>query len=239
MMHTIRRFMLVAVLPAFLLAGCAGNASQSQPPGMHTLAVTGTGVAHQAPDMALVTLGVHTEGPDVGSAVQENNQRTAKVMQSIMATGVPKADVRTSYFSVNTQPVFDDKGMPTGAINYTADNTITVTLRQIGKLSGLLQDAISQGANNVQQVSYGAEDQTKATQQARDLAMQDARRQAESLAKAAGVQLGEALSVSEGSAGVSPYFAAPVYGKGGGGGVPTAPGTVDISIQVTVSYRIP
>ncbi len=235
-MYTIRRLVLVAVLPAFLLAGCAGTASKSQP---HTLNVTGTGLAHQAPDIALVTLGVHTEGPDVGSAVQENNQRTAKVMQAIEAAGVPKADVRTSYFSVNTQPVYDDKGMPTGAINYTADNTITVTLRQIGKLSGLLQDAISQGANTVQQVSYGAEDQTKAMQQARDLAMQDARRQAEKLAKAAGVQLGEALSVSEGSAAVSPYFGAPMYGKGGGGGVPTAPGTVDVELQVTVSYRIP
>lgn len=235
-MHTIRRLTLAAVLPALLLAGCAGTASKSQP---HTLSVTGTGLAHQAPDMALVTLGVHTEGPDVGAAVQENNQRTAKVMQAIEAAGVPKVDVRTSYFSVSTQPVYDDKGMPTGAVNYTADNTITVTLRQLTKLSSLLQDAINQGANNVQQVAYGAEDQTKAMQHARDLAMQDARRQAEMLAKAAGIQLGEAWSVSEGGAAVSPYFGAGVYGKGGGGGVPTAPGTVDVQVQVTVSYRIP
>jgi len=236
-MHTIRRFMLLAVLPTFLLAGCAGTAGVSQP---HILSVTGTGIAHQAPDMALVTLGVHTEGPDVGSAVQDNNQRTARVIQAVEAAGVPKADIRTSTFNVSTQPVYDDKGAPTGAVTYTADNTISVTLRQLGKLSGLLQDAIGQGANNVQQVSYGAEDQTKAMQQARDLAMQDARRQAEMLAKAAAIQLGEPLSVTEGGPIAGPYYGAAVYGKGGGGGgVPTAPGSIDVQVQVTVSYRIP
>lgn len=234
-MHTIRRLVIMAVLPAFVLAGCAGITSKTQP---HTLSVTGVGLAHQPPDMALLTLGVHTEGPDVGSAVQDNNQRTAKVMQAIEAAGVPKADIRTSFFSVMSQPVYDDKGMPTGAVKYTADNTITVTLRQITKLSSLLQDAISQGANNVQQVSYGAEDQTKALQQARDLAMQDARRQAEALAKTAGIQLGEPLTVTEGSAGTVPYGAI-LYGKGGGGGVPAAPGTVDVQVQVTISYLLP
>lgn len=234
-MHAFRRLLLTMALPALLLAGCAGTGAQSQP---HTLNVTGIGLAHQAPDMALVTLGVHSEGPDVGSVVQDNNQRTAKVMQAIEAAGVPTADVRTNYFNVSSQPVYDDKGMPTGAIKYTADNTISVTLRQITKLSSLLQDAISQGANSVQQVSYGAEDQTKALQQARDLAMQDARRQAEQLAKAAGITLGEPMTMSEGGVSNIP-FGSPVYGKGGGGGVPTAPGTVDIQVQVTISYRIP
>lgn len=236
-MSALRRFLPVAAVLAVLLAACSGT---STPPQVHTIFVTGTASTRLAPDLVLITLGVQTQGPDVGEAVDENNRRVNEVMAAIQAVGVAEADAGTANFSVSTQQQYDNTGSPTGEVTYWVDNMVNVRLRDLDKLSQLLQDALRRGANNVQSVTFTVENPDDELDAARLLAMQDARDQAEQLAAAAGVELGPVLSVGE--PGYYPVYtevAAPAFGKGGGGGgVPTSPGVLEYQVQLSVTYTI-
>jgi uncharacterized protein YggE len=66
--------------------------------------------------------------------------------------------------------------------------------------------------------------------------MQDGQARAEMLASAAGVTLGRLKSASTSTA-PQPMYAVYAEGIGGGGGVPTAPGTQAVQVQVYLVYE--
>jgi uncharacterized protein YggE len=164
-------------------------------------------------------------------------------MSALRDLGVADKDIRTVNFSVYSQT--KPEPVPAGSaepaqINYTVDNTVSVTLRDPGKLGNLLQAALDKGANSVQSVTYSVDDPSKAMDEARKKAMEDARSQATELATAASVQLGKVITVSENVSIPQPVYAAPSYGKGGGGAgaVPTSAGMLEVQAQLTVVFAI-
>jgi uncharacterized protein YggE len=220
---------------AVLLSACTTAGGSAQ----RTISVTGTGTARLTPDIGIITLGVQTQADQVARAVQDNNARSSRVMEAIKEAGVAAGDVQTSNFSVSSQLTYDTLGNPTGEVNYFVSNTVTITLREISKLGDLLQSALENGANSVQNVTYSVEDPSEALDKARLEAIQDAQAQAAQLATAAGAQLGPIFSLNEYSPIPGPFYAAPTFGKGGGGGgVPTSPGTLEYQVQMYIVYTL-
>jgi len=230
---TMRKVLPILVLAGLVLGGCAGTATQTEP---RTIVVTGAGTTRVDPDIAIVSLGVQTQGSDVGGAVQENNRRARAVADTLIEHGVAAEDMRTVNFYVSSQPIYDPMGMPTGAITYTVDNTIVFTLRQPEKLGEILQLALRVGSNSVQSVSFSVADPSVPMDEARQLAISNGRRQAEQLAAAAGASLGKVLSIGEGGSPTPLYYEAPAFGKGGGGGVPVESGTLEYQANITLTY---
>ena len=231
-----RKALPVLLFAALLLGACAGVASQDS---QRTINVTGTGTVHVEPDIAIVSLGVQTLGPDIGIAVQENNRRAKAVMEALLELGVTPEDMRTTNFYVSSQPQFDPMGMPTGETSYTVDNTIFFTLRAPDKLGAVLQAALRAGSNSVQSVSYSVADPSVPMDEARQIAVADAQRQAQQLATAAGTALGNVLSINEGGSPAPLYYEAPAFGKGGGGGgVPVESGTLAYQAMITLTYTL-
>lgn len=240
-MSGLRKWRPAAVAVVLLLTGCSGAFYPAQAPQVPTLSVTGTASTRVTPDLALVTLGVQTRGPDVGEAVDENNRRVAEVMGALREMGIAETDIATAMFRVSTQPLYDGRGQLTGEVHYWVDNLVSLRVRQLDKLGQILQAALDRGANTVQSVAFTVEDPDDELDAARLLAMQDARRQAEQLAQAAGVELGEVLTVSEPVA--IPFTmeaAAPAFLARGAGGrdVPTMPGVLEYQVQLDVTYAI-
>lgn len=231
-----RKVLPLLLFAALLLGACAGATSQTD---QRTINVTGTGTVHVEPDIAVVSLGVQTLGPDVGNAVQENNRRAKAVMEALLELGVTPEDMRTTNFYVSSQPQFDPMGMPTGETSYTVDNTIFFTLRAPDKLGAVLQAALRAGSNSVQSVSYSVADPSVPMDEARQIAVADAQRQAQQLATAAGAGLGKVLSITEGGSPAPMYYEAPAFGKGGGGGgVPVESGTLAYQAMITLTYTL-
>lgn len=233
----LRRASFLGVLAlSLLLGGCASLGVGAEP---RTLSVTGTGSAFLTPDVVVVTLGIQTQGTAIGDTVGRNNRTAEQIIQAVQNAGVAPEDVQTTYFSVSTQPKYDEFGNPTSEMTYWVDNTVTATLRDINQLGALLEAALASGANSVQGVNYTVEDPASALSQARADAMADARRQAEQIAASAAVTLGDIVSVAEVSSAPWPVFS----GAGGGGaapaqGIPTAPGTLEYQVQLSVSYAL-
>ena len=231
-----RPFLLLLGM-ALALGACAGGA---QPDAKRNLSVTGTGSAFLTPDIVIVTLGVQTQGTNIGDTVAANNRAAAQVLSAVTSLGVAPADVQTTYFSVSTQPKYDEFGNPTAQVTYWVDNTVTVTLRDTAQLGNLLQASLASGANSVQGVNYTVDNPDAALSDARSEAMADARRQAEQLAASAGLTLGEILSLSESGPSYGPLFSASGIGKGGAAAVqvPTSPGTLEYQVQLYVSFAL-
>jgi len=231
-------FLLSGLILASVLTACGATSSMTEPrPPQRVMTVTGAGQVTLTPDIAYVYIGVRTENENVGQAVSDNNRKAQAVMDALERAGVATKDIRTTNFNLWPSDQYDEKGGKTGTI-YVVENTVYVTVRDLTKLGELLETAIQSGANNINGVQFDVAERTEAIAKARIAAVEDARKQAEEIASAAGVQLGAVQTISY-------YDAAPMaydYGKGGGvrveAAVPVSPGQMQITTTVTIVYEL-
>ena len=228
----------IAIWPlAALLAGGCGNGDTivSSSDTREQIRVVGTAAVQARPDMAEAQLGVQTFAASVNQAVAENNLLTDSVLSALKAAGVDGGELRTSGFSVFPQRDYQREG-EAQITGYWANNTVLVTVTEIDRAGHLLQTALDAGANRSFGLSFGLLDPTPIEQQARTLAVEDARRRASDLAMAAGVTLGKLLNINESSFAGSPVFARAEADQGQV--VPIEPGELEIQARVEAAYRI-
>ncbi|HNN11954.1 MAG TPA: SIMPL domain-containing protein [Anaerolineales bacterium] len=235
-------FAILALLAILVTACGSTTVNQAAAEAPRTLNVSGVGVVYLTPDIAYINIGVNTQKANAAEAVAENKVQTTEVIQAIKDFGVDEKDIRTTNFSIWSNPQYDPAG--TGLIlstTYTVDNTVNVTVRDLNKLGDLLDAAVSAGANNIYSIQFDVEDKAAATKEARTKAVDDAKTEAQDLADASGVKLTEISSISYFESSPTPYF----EGKGGGGGaavadvaVPIQPGQLAISVTVNLTYTI-
>jgi uncharacterized protein len=227
-------FLLSSVLMlAILLGACAPVAQKSStetPP--RTISVNGNSQIILTPDIAYISIGVHSESKDAQEAMAKNNA-------ALVAAGVDPKDIRTTNFSIYPQQEYGPNGETLGT-KFVVDNTVYVTMRDITKMGELLDAAIAAGANNIYGISFDVENKDAALEQARTKAMENAYTQAEQLAQAAGVELGPVYSISSYNS-----YPTPIYDVKGAGGaayeassVPISPGQMTITADVSVVYEI-
>lgn len=233
------KFILMAAFAILALALAACSASGTSPMATRTISVNGTGSVYLTPDIAYINIGVHTDNPDVGQAVDQNNQRSQAVIQAIKSLGVADKDIQTANFNVSESMQTDpNTGAQTG-VQYLVDNTVNVTMRDLSKLSDLLDAAIQAGANNINGVNFDLADRSQAVQQARLLAVKNAHDLAVELVKGAGLTLGEVQNLS-----YYDYAPGPFFGKGGAESAssssssPINPGQMQLTVNVSISYAI-
>ena len=234
-------FAAVAVF-ALVLSACA-PAAAANPAAIRSVSVSGSGTAYLVPDIAYIYVGVHTEKLTASEAVTENNSQTQKMIQALTDFGIDAKDIRTTNFSIWPQDKYDPlSGTPTGEKVYSVDNTVYVTVRDLAKLGDLLDTVVAAGANTVNSIQFDVADKTAAMKEARDAAVKNAQEQAQELAVAAGVKLGDITNISFYD--TAPYPVYGSYGKGGGGGaadaiaVPIQPGEMTIVVSVSMTYEI-
>lgn len=177
-------------------------------PGKHPgpvakLTVTGEGQASAQPDLATISLGVSTRAATAAEAMTQNAEAQTKVIEALKAEGIEARDIQTS--GLNLTPVMDyqDNQAPR-LTGYAAQNMVTLRVRDIAALGGVLDKLVASGANEINGISFSREDMTQALDQARAAAIADARHRAEVMAEAAGMKLGPLMSLSEAQMGGGP-----------------------------------
>ncbi len=214
---------------------------QTPEPGSQGITVVGTGAASGSPDVANVSLGVQTQNTAVQQAVRENQSKMNAVINALKTLGIADKDIQTTNYSIYTQqpPVVNQPS--SGSNNnqqpaYVVNNQVNVTVRDLTKLSNVLDQSISAGANNVNGVSFSVSNPSQLQAEARSKAVDDAKTKAQDLARLLGVNLGNVISVSEVSANPSPVFA-PAQASAGAS-IPIQTGELSVSVTIQVTYGI-
>jgi uncharacterized protein YggE len=208
----------------------------------HTISVTGTGTVTLKPDVADLHLGVLLTRQTVKAARADAATAMTKVIAALKALGIDDKDIQTS--NVSLQPTYDysNGNNPPRITGFQMSNSVTVTVRDLGKLGDAIDNSLAAGATSLDGVSFRVSDQTAAEAQARQAAMAEAKSKADTLAAAAGISIGGVASISETSAPI-PYpinygMAAPAGADSTKVATPIQAGTTDVTITVAVVYLI-
>lgn len=239
------RIIIPLVLIGILLLGAcqlvpqAGNQAADATSGARTITVTGSGEVILVPDLAYINVGIHTEAEDVTSAVNSNNSQARAIKEAMVGMGVEEKDIQTSNFNVYSMNRYDDMGNIAGT-NYAVDNTLYIIVRDMPRLSEILDAALGAGANQIYGISFDIANRADAMEQARDLAIKDAEEKALSIANTAGVQLGQVLNISVKNNSYVQTLAG--YGMGGGmmdqaASVPVSAGQIVVTANADVVYE--
>lgn len=239
--------LLLATIGMLALSACAVPASAQTPTPTpadrpHTIAVTGSGTAYAAPDIATAQIGVQTRDADAVKAVGANTTKMTAIIAALKAQGIAEKDIQTTNFSVSAQQDVDQNGQPKGTMTFIVENMVSITVHDLSKVGQVLSASVDAGANNVFGVSYSVADQAALEGQARDKAMADAKARAAQLAKDAGTTLDGPITISEmiNNPGPTPYFAMADAARSPANSapVPVQAGQISVQIQVNVTYQM-
>ena len=215
-------------------APAQSTASNTTPP--RSVIVNGTGRVSVVPDRLFLNLGVETRAPKVAEALRTNNKAAQDLIKVLKDKGVAEKDIKTSQLSI--YPQFDTTGRR--ITSYQVNNSVTATIRNIATSGDLIDSAatVAGDAIRINGLDFSVGDPSAALASARDLAVKDAKTQAEQLAKSAGVKLGKLRTISSGS----DVSESPVFKRSAAvADSPAAPisaGSQDVSATVQLVFDI-
>ena len=200
------------------------------------ISVTGEASVSAPPDLATIDAGISSEAKTAREASDATNAAMGKVMLAMKTAGIPERDVQTQRLSL--QPQYPQNRTGSAAItSYRASNRIAVKLRDMALVPSTIDVLVAAGANEIGGVEFTVSQPSKLLDDARTQALADARRKAEILAKAAGVELGAPLSISE-DGGTSPIALRKATFRMAAAPTPIAPGEETLRITVAVTWAI-
>ena len=228
--------------PVVFHSGIAG-AQDARPSREPVIRVAAEGEASIAPDMALLSLAVMRTAKTADAALAANNAAMKEVLASLRTSGIADRDVQTSNFSI--QPQYrqeqpkDGSMPPPQVVGYEVSNMVSVRVRDLSKLGGLIDSSVKLGVNQGGQISFTNDKPDAVLADARKAAVADALARAKTLSEAAGVKLGRVVEISEGSPMTMP---APVMrmsmAKEMSDAAPIASGENSYSVTVNVTFAI-
>src|SRR6516165_8913557 len=203
------------------------------------ISVSGQGTISAPPDLAHIDAGVASDAKTAREASQANNAAMAKVLAALKGAGMDEKDFQTSRLSLQPQYAPNRTGA-SPIVGYRASNRVTIRLRDVTKVAGVIDTLVGAGANDIGGVSFSVSQTSKLLDDIREQAVADAKRKAEIYAKAAGVTLGAPLSIAEEGAPM-PMFRAkmmPAAPMAMAAPTPIAQGEETLSVTVAVSWGI-
>jgi uncharacterized protein len=235
---------LTVVIVVFALAACSApigapvaNVSNDM---VRTISAQGTGEVFLVPDVAYISIGVESRAPQVNAALNDNNELAARIASTLRELGVEERDIQTSAFNVYPMQEYGPMGEMTEVV-YVVSNTVLITVRNLQAMGEMLDAVVRAGANSIHSVQFDVENKELAVTEARRLAIANARQTALELADAAGVALGELVSLNVYSPGSpAPFYEGKVYGGLGSSAsnVPIAAGQMVLTFTADLSYEI-
>lgn len=202
------------------------------------ITVTGEGRVFAIPDMAILTMGASAEAPTAKEAMDQASAITSAILDQLTAFDVAPRDMQTSDLSLS--PVWSNRPQSDTQpriVGYQASNRLTVRIRDLDQLGAVLDAVLSDGANRLGGLQFTLSDPKPMTDEARRLAVKDAREKAALYADAAGIVLGDLVSLNENGIRM-PRPEMMSMARAADAGVPIAEGETELRAGVTLVYEI-
>ncbi len=204
------------------------------------MTLTGVGEVFVAPDMATISLGVSSLDEKASVAMQINSAAMNKIFGQLKGAGIKPRDIQTSQLSLNPRwQQRSSNNNPPRIVGYEALNTVKVRVRDLGSVGSVLDVLTQTGANRINHISFGIQNPRPHKDEARRLAVADARTKAELYAQAAGVELGQVISISENGSNPQPRAMARMGAVSmEADAVPVAAGEMGLRATIAIVYAL-
>jgi uncharacterized protein len=223
--------LVVLAIAAFSGIGRPEAAESAGEEALGGITVTGVGRVSTVPDEAEFSLGITTKGRTAGAALAANSERMRELIAALKAAGIAERDIQTRDVSVGSD--YDETGR---SDDFVASSTVSALIRDLDRAGAVLDAAARAGANNVYGPSLTRSNREGLEAKALGDAVANARTRAETLAEAAGVELGAVTAITESTpthVGGWELRAADVASS-----PPIEKGTQEIQATVTVTFAI-
>lgn len=169
------------------------------PPGVVT---TGEGSVKIRPDLAMVSVGAVAQALTAEAAQTQVAERVGRILERAKKLGIAEKDIANAGYSVQPQYAYGP-GQAPRLVGFQASQQLALSVRDVQGVGKVLDALVHEGATNAS-VRFSLGDAKPSQADARRLAVEDARAKAEAMARAAGVKLGKAVSVTESGVGPGP-----------------------------------
>ena len=218
--------------------------------GEHTISFTAEGKVLAKPDIAKITFYVINQGEKAEVVQKENNERMQEAVAFVKDQGVDEDDIRTVQY--NLSPQYDytwckkpgDKPYPScppKIIGYKLDQGVQVKIRDFDKIDAIVGGLSEKGVNQISNVSFVIDDTEDYKNEARILALDKVEKRAKLLAQKSSIKLGKIIDISEGQGTYPVYRGVKMEAMPDSAedvAAPIEPGTQEITVTLTVTYKL-
>ncbi len=163
------------------------------------ITVHGSAAVRVEPDIALLSIGVDTQNNLPDQAQAENNAVMKNLISAIASEGIKQSDMQTSLYNFRSDNRRDNEGNFVSS-GFRVTNSLNIIVRDMDKLGLIIAKAIKAGGNDIGQLGFMVADSKPLVDKARKLAFENARKEAELSAQAAGMKLGSITMIANGRA---------------------------------------
>ena len=216
----------------------------------NTISVSGSGKIDRSPDTAKISFSVQKEEKDLATGQKEVSDKIDVITKDLIALGIEEKYIKTDGY--NSYPQYDypqtycysgncpRPGTPT-LRGYQVSHSVTVSIKDLTKVEGVFGTLGKDGVTDIQGPNFGFEDDKAVAREARDMAIADAKSEADKLAKSLGVHLIRIVSFNENGGGYPvPMYAGNTMAKDSmTASAPNIPvGDQTVQSNVTLVYEI-
>lgn len=236
-------FVASVVILILLLRNDNNNSGQQD-----TISVSGSHLLMVAPDEAEVLVRVQTLEDTAAISQQKNKEISTKVIEALKAQGITTDSISTEQYNLFKKEdyVYDkETGESTTKFKgYELDHVIKVKVSDISKIGTIVDSSVEAGANGVDSVIFKlSKDKEKSIKtQVLGVAIQNAKDKANIMATQLGIKIDKPINVYESYYSIQPYnsYNSQKVGEAilADGGTMITPGNVEVSMSVSVVYKI-
>lgn len=249
-------FILIIIVSLFAIAKLVNEVKSSSYVGRgnqpsNTISVSGKGEVLAVSDIASLYVNLSKEGKTAKEAQNLLNESITKILNYLKDQKIEDKDIKSEYGGLNPKysyeqqivclsypcPIRDPK-----IIGYTATQSITIKVRVVDNASEIRTGLANIGVTDISGPTFSIDDEEIFKDQARSLAIVEAREKAKVLANKLGVKLGKVVSFSENSGGYYPMYEsskAMMADSVGSAPAPILPkGENKITSSVSITYEI-
>ncbi|HET8885308.1 MAG TPA: SIMPL domain-containing protein [Salinimicrobium sp.] len=214
------------------IVGLNMNAQQQHPP---LVSVVGEGIVEVVPDQVILQARVEHEGLNPSEVKRKNDEVLDAIFKFLKKEGIDSKDVQTTYLNLNKNYDYQTK-----TYSYSANQSISITIRDISKYEAIVTGLLQKGLNRIDGITFDSSEIEKHQQEARRLAILEAKKKAELYASTLNQEIGKAYSISETQDNnFRPYGPEIMKMSADSSSQQTiAPGEMKISIKVHVSFYL-
>lgn len=200
------------------------------------LSVVGEGKVDVVPDSSTIDAGISISNANsVETARQEIDSVNNKIIDGVKALGIAKEDIKSTNYSIT--PAFSYDGGKNTQNGYNGNATVSVKVKNISILSKVIEEVTKAGANQIYATRFNIENPEKYREEARNLAIENAKTQAKKMADQLGIKLGRVVNIAESAPGQIYPVAMGLGASSKAEGANIEPGTQTISSTVTLYFE--